>query len=86
MPLPRAVFNPTLYTKIHDLWFSGLSATATAPPQALNQRWFPRDKEARNAFDRLCKKELGDPLAAIGLSEGNPIDSLKKDIQDEVLV
>jgi hypothetical protein len=86
MPLPRAIFNPSLYTRIHDLWFQNLPSTASVATEFQTKRWFPRDPDDRAAFDRDCKKELEEPLLAIGPNKDVSIDSLKRDLEDEVLV
>jgi hypothetical protein len=86
MPLPRSIFNPSLYARIHDLWFPNLSPTSSVGTEAQTQRWFPRDPDVRAAVDQLCKKELEEPLLAIGPNKEVSIDSLKRDLEDEVLV
>jgi len=84
MPLPRNIFNPTLYNRISDLWFAGISSKATVPPEAAFQRWFPKDKAVRDLFDSECRKYLEDSLVAIGPDKA-PIDLLKRDLEDELL-
>jgi hypothetical protein len=86
MTLPRTLFNQSLYTRVRDIWLSGLPPTATTPTENLQLRWFPRDKETKDAFDHVCKEGLEEALNAIGPNSGHSIESLNKDIAEQVKV
>lgn len=87
MPLPRSVFNPALYARIWDIWFEGLPSNASvAPDSIVKARWFPQDQQQREKFDQVCRQGLEEPLASIAPSKGVPIDTLKHDIETEVIV
>jgi hypothetical protein len=86
MTLPRNLFNPSLYSRVRDIWISDLPPTASVPPEKLMQRWFPRDKEVRDAFDHECRESLGEALAAIGPNAGHSIETLSSDLAEQVKV
>jgi hypothetical protein len=86
MSLPRNLFNQTLYSRVRDIWFSGLNSQASVPPENLMKRWFPQDEKTRDAFDNECKKGLEEALIAIGPNSGHSVESLKKSLVEEVKV
>lgn len=49
--LPRLLTTPPLYRAIHNLWFHGLAADATAPTPALGKLWFGHSPP----FDASCR-------------------------------
>jgi hypothetical protein len=85
MPLPKSVFNPRLYARIQNLWFADLPASATVPNDALQQRWFPRDPAAREAFDSECREHLEATLEAIRPGSA-PVEELQRDLAEELQV
>jgi uncharacterized protein (DUF924 family) len=85
MTLPKALFNPRLYTRIQDLWFAGLPADATVASAELQQRWFPRDPAVRDAFDSECRTHLEAALEAIRPGTA-PVEDLQRDLAAEVQV
>jgi hypothetical protein len=85
MPLPKTLFNPRLYARIHELWFAGLPATATTPTEALERRWFPRDPAAKEAFDNECRTHLAESLEAIRPGSAS-VEELSRDLAAELQV
>ncbi|KAK6519946.1 hypothetical protein TWF506_000240 [Arthrobotrys conoides] len=66
--LNKAIFTPTLYKSIRDLWFSGLPWGAKSPTEEATQRWFTGSKEAKAAFDKLCHHHLNPAISSISPS------------------
>ncbi|RVD87087.1 uncharacterized protein DFL_005334 [Arthrobotrys flagrans] len=66
--LNKAIFTPTLYQSIRDLWFSGLPWGAKSPTEEATQRWFTGSKEAKAAFDKLCHHHLNPAITSISPS------------------
>lgn len=73
--LNKAIWNPSLYTRIQRVWFGELPVESTAPDSDAIQRWFRASPEAKAAFDKLCYSEFGATLASISPSN-YPISNL----------
>ncbi|KAL9059266.1 MAG: hypothetical protein Q9162_001303 [Coniocarpon cinnabarinum] len=56
-PLPREIFNRSLYRSILQLWFSGHPMTSTVMTPATQKKWFAvgATPEEKAAFDLECK-------------------------------
>ncbi|KAF9635365.1 putative transmembrane protein [Lasiodiplodia theobromae] len=61
------LFNPTTYSRIHQLWFGDLPHSATVAPAEIAKKWFgggsPADKAA---FDHTCTTAFRDALVSVG--------------------
>jgi hypothetical protein len=85
MPLNKSLFNPRLYTRIHELWFGSIPATATVPTEVLQERWFPRDAAVKEAFDAECRANLAETLEAIRPGSAS-VEELQSDLAAELQV
>ncbi|KAK6539161.1 hypothetical protein TWF694_009405 [Orbilia ellipsospora] len=63
--LNKAIFTPSLYQSIRDLWFGGLPWGAKAATDEANDRWFTGTKEAKAAFDGICHQKFDPAILAI---------------------
>jgi uncharacterized protein (DUF924 family) len=66
--LNKSVWNPFLYKRVREAWFSDLPVTATCPRQDEVQRWFTGSAEAKQAFDKLCHTQFYSALESIDAS------------------
>ncbi|KAK4986153.1 hypothetical protein LTR50_005525 [Elasticomyces elasticus] len=65
--LNSSIFNRTLFTRIHALWFADLPRAATAPTKAVVMRWFGAGSAAdRAAFDADCTNGFKTALDSVG--------------------
>ncbi|EPS44380.1 hypothetical protein H072_1589 [Dactylellina haptotyla CBS 200.50] len=73
--LNKSIFTPSLYQSIRELWFSGLPWGAKQNTEEATRRWFTSSKEAKLAFDNVCRQKLD--TAILSLSPSNfPIAGL----------
>lgn len=63
--LNRSVFNPTLYKRVLDVWFDGLSPDAKGLIEAVMLKWLQGTPESKLAFDNVCRQEFGHALEAV---------------------
>ena len=65
--LDRGIFNETLYSRMREFWFHGMSEGATTPSQEHLDRWYGPEKtaEEKAEFDRECHGEFGHALNAL---------------------
>ncbi|KAF2664528.1 hypothetical protein BT63DRAFT_460019 [Microthyrium microscopicum] len=82
MPLNRSIINPALYTRVREIWFAGMPKSATSPPPAVMNRWFPRDPRAKEEFDAVCKSEFDSALTELGPTKDKEI--LERDLVQEI--
>jgi uncharacterized protein (DUF924 family) len=73
--LDKEIWNPSLYTRLQNVWFGDLPVGSAAPGSDASQRWFRAGPEAKAAFDKLCHSEFGAALASISPSN-YPISNL----------
>ncbi|KAI9850370.1 MAG: hypothetical protein M1838_005760 [Thelocarpon superellum] len=65
--LNETLFNPILYSRINQIWFSGVPEDATVPPNDVEKRWYGLSgPAAREAFDEECRQSFGSVLQSIG--------------------
>ena len=66
--LDKQFFNPSLYSGLINLWFQGLSRTASAPEKQQMSRWFGVgvSESARALFDEQCDSRFRSALSSIG--------------------
>jgi len=63
--LPKHVFNASLYTRLHSVWFQ--DSHSTAPTKQQLGQWFGfADPTAKAAFDSTCVQNFRPALEAIG--------------------
>ena len=66
--LNRAIFNPTLYSRVREVWFGDLSWGAKAPDQASITRWFTGEGDDKAKFDKICYNEFNPAIEALSPS------------------
>ncbi|KAF2831811.1 DUF924-domain-containing protein, partial [Ophiobolus disseminans] len=64
--LDPAIFNPTLYTQITNIWLPGVDLRGEALPHDVLKRWFMLTGAERDAFDSTCRAHFAHALDAIG--------------------
>ena len=67
-PLPRTIFNTTLYRSLLYLWFSGQPASSTGPTSTALKKWFAlgASSHEKAAFDAECKNVATPALDFLG--------------------
>jgi uncharacterized protein (DUF924 family) len=65
--LDRSIFNETLYSRMRDFWFHGMSEGASTPSQEQLDTWYGPEKTAdeKAEFDKECHGEFGHALDAL---------------------
>ena len=63
--LNRAIFNPTLYSRIREVWFGDLPWGAKSANEASQQRWFTAKGDEKANFDRICYNEFNPAIEAL---------------------
>ena len=66
--LNKQLFNPALYSRVHEVWFGGLPAGATSMPPELLSRWFGAGASAqdKSRFDDVCHEGFHAALDSVG--------------------
>jgi uncharacterized protein (DUF924 family) len=63
----KQLFNPGLYTGVRTLWFDGVPADSTYPPEIATKRWFGfGSPEEKARFDGQCRGNFSDALDSLG--------------------
>lgn len=67
--LNRAIFNPTLYSRLREVWFGNLPLGAKIADDASQNRWFTAKGDEKVNFDKVCYKEFSTAIEELSPSK-----------------
>lgn len=88
--LDRNIFNGTLYTRLHDFWYAGLTPGASVSNAEVDAKWWGigQSQADKEAFDKECRGNFVHALQAVGPDEYPlpPFHSAAQDVEDAAAI